>query len=277
MSRGWHGDPYRHSLASRGVPTGNFYRIRGDPRQKIVADLMILRDRSDYANDRYHHRRIFNSLEKLRDGEELDWNEYSSFRLYIENLHDIGQLHMDDILIIEENFGDLIGAPLHGWDLADIERGKIHHSEFGIVDERFNHIARMSMWFLDPDTGEVPDWDDDEVYARRKDFLEEMDMALLDFEWINEDLDVSGTDFMRRALPVIMKFAADEGVGLRYDDISYGGFDPELDAVMGGFDFDITSKKVVEPSKYQKETHYSTDYVWDYRKFNPKYSAWVME
>lgn len=275
--RGWHGESYRHSLAARGIPTGNFYRIRGDPRQKIVADLMILRDKSDYANDRYLHRRIFDSLENLRDGEEITWDGYLSLRLFIKNLHDKGHLHMDDILIIEENFGDLIGAPLHGWNLADIERGKIHHSEFRVVDENYQHIAHMSMWFLDPDTGEVPDWDDDEVYAGRKDFLEEMDMALLDFEWIDEDLDISTPGFMRSSLPVIMKFAADEGVGLKYDEISHVGFDPELDAIMGGFGFDVVSKKVVEPSKYQKETHYLTDYSWDYRAFNPKYTMWVVE
>ena len=277
MTRGWHGEPYRHSLAARGLSTGNFYRIKGDPRQKIVADLLILRDRSDYANDRYHNRRIFESLEKLRDGVELSWDEYSSLRLFVENLHDLGQLHMDDIFIIEENFGDLIGAPLHGWGVEIIDRGNIKHSEFHVVDENSEHIATMTIWFLDPDTGEVPDWDDDDVYARRKDFLEEMDMALLDFEWIDEDLDVSSVDFMRRALPVIMKFAADEGVGLKYDDLSHDGFDPELDAVMGGFGFDVTSKKVVEPDKYQKEARYLTDYVWDYRKFNPKYTVWVIE
>lgn len=274
MTKGWHGEPYRHSLASRGVSTGNFYRIRGDPRQKIVADLLILRDRSDYANDRYHHRRIFESLEKLRDGEELTWNEYSSFRLYIENLHDKGQLHMDDIFIIEETFYDLIGAPLHGWDLADIERGKIHHSEFNVVDENSNPIASMSMWFLDPDTGEIPDWDDDVVYARRKDFLEEMEQAELDLEWASDELEgMSTANFMRRALPVIMKFSADEGVGLQYSEWSDTGYDPDLDAVMGGFDFDIRYKKVKD---HNGKKNYITRYSWDYRAFNPKYTVWVV-
>ena len=262
MSKGWHNDPYRHSLAARGVSTGNFDRIRGDPRTKIVADLLILRDKSSFGNDRYHNRRIFEALEKLRDGMELTWDEYSSLRLFVEDLHNNGHLSYDDILMIEETFHDLIGAPLHGWNLSDIERGKIHHSEFYIVDESSNRIAQMSIWFLDPDTGEVPDWDDDEVYARRKEFLAEMEQAELDFEWASDELDgISTADFMRRSLPVVMKFAADEGVGLQYAEWSEVGYDPDLDVVMGGFDFDIKYRKV---NDHNGRKNYITRYSWDW-------------
>jgi len=273
-NRGWHNDPYRHSLAARGVTTGNFQRIRGDPRTKIVADLLILRDKSPFGDDRYHNRRIFEALEKLRDGIGLTWDEYSSLRLFVEDLHNNGHLGYDDILMIEETFHDLIGAPLHGWNLSDIERGKYSHSEFFIEDEKGDRIAEMSMHFLDPYTGEVPDWDDDDVYNNRKEFLEEMEQAELDFEWISDDMNVSTNEFMRRALPVIMKFAADEGVGLQYSEWSETGHDPELDAVMGGFDFDILYKKVHD---HNGRKNYITRYNWDYRAFNPKYTTWVVE
>jgi len=252
------------------VPTGNFQRIYGDPRTKILADLLILRGKSHFGDDRYHNRRIFEGLEKLRDGEELNWDEYESLRLFVEDLQNNGHLSYEDILKIEEIFHEQIGAPLHGWRLYVYERGKIDHSEFGILDEVGGEIARMSMWFLDPDTGEVPDWDDDDVYANRKEFLEGVEMALLDFECIDDDEAISESNFIRRSLPFIQKFASDEGVGLKYDHLSINKFDPEFDAIMGSYGFDITKKHFTGNT-------YMTDYVWDYRKFNPKYTIWVME
>lgn len=282
MSKGWHGEHYRHSLAARGVLTR--FPIQGreeDIKRDVLYAILSLRDQSSYADSRFHTNNIYRATQVMKGegepndtigpGNEMNWNLYTSLRLLVEDLEQKGLLSFDDILTIEKYFNDELGAPLHGWNLADIERGKTSHSEFYIVDENNNYIAQMSMWFLDPFSGEVPDWDDEEVYGARKEFLMDVEMADLEEEWISVDLgDMSDATFMRRALPFITKFARDEGIGLEYGTISYDEFDRELDEVMGAYHFDIGPRKVNEPDKYNDQTTYVTRYSWKYRDYYPK-------
>ena len=265
MAKGWHGESYRHSLAARGIPTGNFKNIKNEPEPKILADLLILRDRTPMGDSKYHNRMIFNAIEKMGGGEEIGWREYESLRYFIDDLFERKLLSYEDILIIEEIFHGEIGAPLHGWNLSDVDTSSIKYTSFHIVDENGDDIAEMRMWLLDEE-GKVPDWDDDEVYDDRKEFLEQVEFVDIEEEWFSDEIeDMPVVDFMRQALPFILKLGRDEGFGLEYSPLLIGGYDEELDALMGSYNFDIVDKR------HLGENDYSVRYRYDYRAENPKY------
>lgn len=261
--KGWHNESYRHSLAARGVKTGNFRNIKGEPRSKILADLMILRDRTPVGDSFYHNSRIFSAIEKMRDGHEITWEEYSSLRYFVDDLREKGLLSDEDISIIEQTFANELGVPLHGWDLEYVDTGNIKYTSFRVVDENGEDMAEMKMWFLN-EHGDIPDWEDNEPDHDL--FLDELEFADLEEEWFSEKAEsMSLVDFMRQALPFIYKLTRDEGVGLEWSPLLVGGYDDDLDALMESYGFITTDKKHLYDDKY------SVRYVYDYRATHPKY------
>ena len=75
MMKGWHHEPYRHSLARRGIRTSNNFRARGEDRQETCADLV-------YPNFRSRMSDLFKLWDAYNSGEDEYVEDIGSLNEY---------------------------------------------------------------------------------------------------------------------------------------------------------------------------------------------------
>jgi hypothetical protein len=200
MTKGWHYESGRHSLAARGIPTSH-----------VIKKLMNAPFRYGlYLDSAFEHIR-------LKD-QEMSMSEYYAFKNFVIDMKEQGKITDLEIASIDREYGHIIGVPLlTDWGLQITEEGRLEGTTFEIHEDH-KEVAEGKIIFLDI-TGEAIDWSDEKVYENRDTVLASIENADLEFEWTGTDYDRNRYEFLKNSMPFILKLARAEGVNLEFSEL----------------------------------------------------------